>query len=663
MDPDMYAAAMNGKVDDLDQYSADQFALQVTPNGNTLLHVAAEFHSSECVPAILSKCPSLLYRANTDGDTPIHVALARSSYGVVRSLIEFAKSEEGGSAAAVREMLRARNHDGDTPLHLAARYCNWAFFEKLFTEEDPGLDHGPNKAGETPLYLYAERGYGVKMLSYMLKTCTPLEYGGPGGKTALHAAVIRRKGLSESSGSAYLDKFLDKLIEWKKDLIKEPDAYGRTPLHYAADNGDVKAVQKLLDKDKSVAYVTANNDEGNTALHMATAKGHTEVMKELLSKCPDCWEMVNRKGRNILHISTDLERDEATKYISEQPWVEGLVDRKDHEGNTPMHVLAHKGKQNLVLLFRWEADMKALNNEGLTPDDILLPKIRRRNWLQRKRFLRALDEKDEGDKGKRGQKEQKRFPGELDEKDEGDNGKIAQKELPRKGKQNASEEQKGKMAGPSETVMIVAALLREKETQKAAEDTGKMADTHMIVATLISTISFAAGFTIPGGYHGDQDPNQGTAVLVREAAFKAFVISNTIAVICSTSSVFLYVSASLFNITGHEGERRAHRYGIAFGLIITAMLAMMLAFITGAYAVLARCLGLAIVTCVIASSPFIVYAFELKKHFAEEIAYVKDSLSSFWEEFTEPLIDFCDKCIRSVRKVERLIGRERRRGE
>ncbi|KAF7112966.1 hypothetical protein RHSIM_RhsimUnG0174300 [Rhododendron simsii] len=534
MDPNMYTAAMKDEKDALSQYSADQFALQVTPNANTLLHVAAQFNS--CLYGaddILSKCPSLLRRVNNNGDTPIHVAVERRHFDVVYSLIHFANSAQGGGAAAVREILRARNHNGDTPLPLAARSLMvWTFFRAigtLLTKEDPWLDHGPNKAGETPLYLYVERGHDVEDLSLMLETCTPQEYGGPGGRTALHAVVIRRKRFSENRGadSTYLG----------------------------------------LDKDKSAAYVTANNDEGNTALHRATAKGDTKVMIELLSKCPDCWEMVNGKGQNILHIAADLERDEATEYISKQPWIDGLVDGKDHG-----------------------ADRKALNNDGLTPYEILLPKIRRKNWLQRKRFLRDLHEKDQGDRGKMTQK--KTLPEVSEKKDQGDNGKMIQKEPTGEGMQNASEEQKGKTAGQT-------------------------------------------GFTIPGGYHGDQDSNQGTAVLVREAAFKAFVITNTIAMVCSTSSVFLYVSASLFNIRGHEEESRARRYAIAFELTITAMLAMMLAFITGAYAVLAHSLGLAIVTCVIACPPFFVYAFDLKKHFAEEIEYAKDSLSPYWRKFIE----------------------------
>ncbi|KAE9454997.1 hypothetical protein C3L33_13101, partial [Rhododendron williamsianum] len=244
--------------------------------------------------------------------------------------------------------------------------------------------------------------------------------------------------------------------------------------------------------------------------------------------------------------------------------------------------------------------------------------VRKYLLLQKKYLFGGEDEKDEGGKGMMNNKEQKdwllqkKFLRGLDEKDERGKGMMNNRE---------QKEQ------------------RKKVKQKAAEEMSKMAETHMIVATLISTITFAAGFTIPGGYHGEQGPNQGMAVLVREAAFKAFVISNTIALICSTSSVFLYVSASLFNITGRgRGEKRAHRYEIAFWLILTAMVAMMLAFSTGAYAVLAHSLGLAIATCVIACSSFIVYAFELKKHFAEE------SLSSFWEEFREDPFDFCRSC-------------------
>ncbi|KAI8561159.1 hypothetical protein RHMOL_Rhmol04G0315900 [Rhododendron molle] len=121
---------------------------------------------------------------------------------------------------------------------------------------------------------------------------------------------------------------------------------------------------------------------------------------------------------------------------------------------------------------------------------------------------------------------------------------------------------------------------KENRKKERAEEMSKMAKTHIIVATLISTISFAAGFTIPGGYDVNQGPNEGMAAIFSSK---------------------------------YEGDKRAHRYMTAFWLIIIAMVAMSLAFTTEAYVVLARSLGLAITTCVIGCSSFIVYAFELDK--------------------------------------------------
>ncbi|KAE9444723.1 hypothetical protein C3L33_23379, partial [Rhododendron williamsianum] len=121
---------MEGKLDVLNQYT-DRFALQVTPNNDTVLHVVAEFGHSHCVADILTNCPSLLRSANTGRNTPLHIAAAGGHSRVVQSLIDFAKSQgdnqqngvaaannSGGSVPAVlTEMLRATNRDGDTRLH------------------------------------------------------------------------------------------------------------------------------------------------------------------------------------------------------------------------------------------------------------------------------------------------------------------------------------------------------------------------------------------------------------------------------------------------------------------------------------------------------------------------------------------------------------------
>ena len=61
----------------------------------------------------------------------------------------------------------------------------------------------------------------------------------------------------------------------------------------------------------------------------------------------------------------------------------------------------------------------------------------------------------------------------------------------------------------------------------------------MIVAALIATVTFAAGFTLPGCYRD------------KEASFKAFVVSDTIAMILSVGAVWFYfLMATAFHLGG-----------------------------------------------------------------------------------------------------------------
>ncbi|THG17093.1 hypothetical protein TEA_008171 [Camellia sinensis var. sinensis] len=122
----------------------------------------------------------------------------------------------------------------------------------------------------------------------------------------------------------------------------------------------------------------------------------------------------------------------------------------------------------------------------------------------------------------------------------------------------------------------------------------KTGDTHLIVATLIATVTFAAGFTILGGLDGNHGPNKDMAILTRETAFKAFAVTNTIAMILSTSAVVIYFFGAPFK----DRDKLLNHYNSATNLIMVATVAMVLAFITGTYAVLEHSRALAIAVCV-----------------------------------------------------------------
>ena len=52
-------------------------------------------------------------------------------------------------------------------------------------------------------------------------------------------------------------------------------------------------------------------------------------------------------------------------------------------------------------------------------------------------------------------------------------------------------------------------------------------------------VTFAAGMTMPGTFVSGQDADAGSAILRTNVAFKAFIISNSIAMVLSTISALL----------------------------------------------------------------------------------------------------------------------------
>jgi hypothetical protein len=150
----------------------------------------------------------------------------------------------------------------------------------------------------------------------------------------------------------------------------------------------------------------------------------------------------------------------------------------------------------------------------------------------------------------------------------------------------------------------------EERNKEEEEALSRARESHLVVAALIATVTFAAAFTLPGGYKSDQGPNEGTAILAKKAAFIVFVISDAMSMVLSLLAVFIHFMISLihgFKMVKDE-VMDENTTGILFGyamlLTMIAMGTMIIAFITGTYAVLEPSLGLAISTCLISLSFF-----------------------------------------------------------
>nr|GMD47649.1 protein ACCELERATED CELL DEATH 6-like [Ipomoea batatas] len=140
----------------------------------------------------------------------------------------------------------------------------------------------------------------------------------------------------------------------------------------------------------------------------------------------------------------------------------------------------------------------------------------------------------------------------------------------------------------------------------------RKSQTNIIVATLIATITFAAGFTVPGGYNSNVDSEEaGKAILIRNAAFKAFVVTDAVAFICSMLAVFIYGSVVEIAATPYIDKYRIVMKLSSLGSKVMglAYLGVGIAFLCGMYAALEPSLPLAITVLALggAAIPLLAY--------------------------------------------------------
>lgn len=94
MDPTLYNAAKRGNTRDGDFLLAhhlkrnDENGYQVTPMGNTILHVAALYDKSDFFGEVLNLTPAILCCTNKKNETALHIAAKRRNSKVVSVILD-----------------------------------------------------------------------------------------------------------------------------------------------------------------------------------------------------------------------------------------------------------------------------------------------------------------------------------------------------------------------------------------------------------------------------------------------------------------------------------------------------------------------------------------------------------------------------------------------
>ncbi|CBI35183.3 unnamed protein product, partial [Vitis vinifera] len=582
MDTDLYIAAKTGDTDYLQKpHGPQSIRCQATSQKRNALHIAANFKRIGFAKALVEKFPELLTSADFKGDTPLHIASRTGCSDIVVCFLKSKKAEQAlemkneradtalhvavrnGHLEVVKPLVQENsmlldlvNNHKESPLYLAVER---GFFKiaNFLLEEKSSVCSCEGTKGMTALHAAVIRTHKGPELG---KPIPELSVNGLG----LHLRGVWFPGTQSNVGQEVPELSLEKLrrvvtnfffrvrghfkgkqlndeidimevlFEMKKDVIKKADEFGWTPLHYAAHLGHLEATEKLLKYDKSVAGLL--DVEHSCALHIAAKEGHTNVMEQIITCLPDVYDLIDNKGRTILHVAAQYGNARVVKYILKKPNLESIINEPDKEGNTPLHLAAIYGHYGVVIMLAADdrVDKRAMNNEYLKTIDIVQSNMDIgeiiKYWIMRKLehaggrqslhrlVIREKAYMQNGDN--EGYQENANMWTDNNGHQKTSDGIY----------RSASETSTQSSDGASRTASNMSILLdrnREimKEKQLRSHRLKDISNTHLLVATLIATVTFAAGFTLPGGYN-DEGPDKGKAVLSTKIAFKAFLLSD-----------------------------------------------------------------------------------------------------------------------------------------
>ncbi|XP_068344122.1 ankyrin repeat-containing protein At5g02620-like [Pyrus communis] len=543
MDPSVYEAARLGDLAFLKKIRDGDLSinllLQKTPRNNNILHLAAEFKQIDFFKSIPIDNQSPLYwDTNNKGDTPMHVAAKAGCDEVVGLLINHARMlyNEGADEESVladgrayKDLLRIKNLIEDTGLHVAIKYGHLKVVI-LLVEADPELCCCTNSANESPLFLATTKGF-PKIARYMLKKFPTSSLQGINGVTALHAAITRNISCKA---------IVKMMVSRNPEIIKEVDANGWTPLHYAALTGNVRATRLLMQQDSCISYIL--DKSGMSALHVAAYAGRRRVMKVLTQFRPDTCELVNHKGQTVLHAAVLGNQRFTVRYILRTTKFARLINEADNDGNTPLHLAAIQRDLAVIRVMARDprVDNTAINNQLLKAADIFLGDNIELDTFGRYTVLKLLGRSV----GVPVFQQQIR----LD---------FMKLESPEK-------------SDTPNSMLDIA----EKRALRTDWDESSKFDTHLVVAMLIATVTFAAAFTLPGGFKSN-----GMPVLYKRAIFQVFVVFDAISFFLSILVVFNHFMLATISRTALATPSVLIQYSIG---------GMVVAFSSGMFVVLPK---------------------------------------------------------------------------
>jgi len=331
------------------------------PEGQTALMLVARTGNVEAAKLLVGRGAQVNAREQFGQQTALMWAVARRHPAMVDYLLEQgahidARSIDRDYRRHLTKEGRAKNLDrgGLTSLLYAIRE-NCLSCVEILIQRGADLDL-PDPDGTSPLLLAIMNSHW-DIAKRLIDAGADIQQWDMFGQTALHAIISRHSNtrvnpgdtLNETSGTIVMRMLLEGGANPNVQLFLRPAkqrggamSRGTTPLIIAADDGDVDALQLLLQYGADATHIQANLF--NTVTAIAGARGNQDRLVEGLRLLVDAGADVNVRA-----VPHHLQRN---------------------RGGTPLHFAARSSNEKMIrALVEHGADINAKDIDGLTALD------------------------------------------------------------------------------------------------------------------------------------------------------------------------------------------------------------------------------------------------------------------------------------------------------
>ncbi len=290
-------------------------------NNHTPLHVAALHGKEEVVLVLIKEFGCDINIKGQLGKSLLHLACEGGNVSLVRTLISKYKAD-----------VNARDDNNDIPLHVAALHGREEVVLALIKEFGCNINI-EGRLGRSLLRLACVRGNVSLVRTLIIKYKADVNARNGSSHTPLEVAALNGK-----------KEVVLVLIEEFGCNANIRGRHGRSLLHLACVRGNVSLVRTLISKYK--ANVTARDDYNNTPLLVAALHGKEEVVLTLIKEfgCD-----INIKGFRDESLLYKACREGDVSLVKTLCKYKADVNARDDHNDTPLHVAALNGKEEVVL--------------------------------------------------------------------------------------------------------------------------------------------------------------------------------------------------------------------------------------------------------------------------------------------------------------------------